>query len=390
MGQTQRSPVSLPVDPERAWLATFLVAVAGAVAGSVLFTELVYDRFIWRHFLGRMVVDGRNARCAARVGGETRFVDSLPAGASSCFDGVFPAGAVVANEQYTLLSEVGYIAILLFFLVGVVMLLVRLDVGTGDAFFYSLVPYAVFGSGLRVVEDASNAAEIAGASTLLPYPWNLLVVSPIIYFSGAALTMGVIVAAVALERRGVVDDYARLVAGVGVALLAGVLVVLGWLAATTTYVSVHPWFLVLTLLGSTVLAVGMYYGLERRYPSVLAGTGAMSLVVFWAHAVDGVANVLALDWWASFGLQEYFPKHPVNQFIVDVTASTMPASVTGAIGTAWPFLLVKLVAAALVVWVFDEPTMTESPRYARLLLVAVVVVGLGPGARDMLRATFGV
>jgi uncharacterized membrane protein len=388
MGETQRRTDA--IDPERAWLATFVVGTVAAVAGSVAFTPLVYDQFIWRHFLGRMLVDANNARCAARVNGETVFVDQLPAGAASCFDGVFPAGAVVANEQYTLLSEVGYVVVLLFFLIGTVFLLRRLDIGHDRAFFYALVPYAVFGSALRVVEDASNVADAVAGTTILPYPWNILVVAPVIYFSGAILTMGVLVVAVAAERRGLVDDYARPTAVVGVVLLAVVVGFLSYLAATTTYVSAHPGILVATLVGATALSVGIYVGVDRFAPTILAGTGLMSLVVIWAHAVDGVANVLALDWAFAFGLQEYFPKHPVNQFIVEVTESTLPASITGAVGSAWPFLLVKLVAAVLVVWVFDEVTFEDSPRYTMLLLVAIVVVGLGPGARDMLRATFGV
>jgi uncharacterized membrane protein len=40
--------------------------------------------------------------------------------------------------------------------------------------------------------------------------------------------------------------------------------------------------------------------------------------------------------------------------------------------------------------VFDEEIMEESPRFSVLLLVAILAVGLGPGTRDMLRATFGV
>ncbi|MFB6130654.1 MAG: DUF63 family protein, partial [Salinigranum sp.] len=47
-------------------------------------------------------------------------------------------------------------------------------------------------------------------------------------------------------------------------------------------------------------------------------------------------------------------------------------------------------AATFVVWVFEEDIFEESPRYAMLLLVAVLAVGLGPGTRDMLRATLGV
>jgi uncharacterized membrane protein len=43
-----------------------------------------------------------------------------------------------------------------------------------------------------------------------------------------------------------------------------------------------------------------------------------------------------------------------------------------------------------VVWVFEPELFDETPRYSILLLIAVLAVGLGPGTRDMLRATFGV
>jgi len=40
--------------------------------------------------------------------------------------------------------------------------------------------------------------------------------------------------------------------------------------------------------------------------------------------------------------------------------------------------------------VFDHRIFEESPRYAYLLLIAILAVGLGPGTRDTLRATLGI
>jgi uncharacterized membrane protein len=51
---------------------------------------------------------------------------------------------------------------------------------------------------------------------------------------------------------------------------------------------------------------------------------------------------------------------------------------------------VKVLAAIVVVWLFNDEILEESPRYAVLMLLAVLAVGLGPGTRDVLRATFGV
>jgi uncharacterized membrane protein len=121
------------------------------------------------------------------------------------------------------------------------------------------------------------------------------------------------------------------------------------------------------------------------------GTGLAGLVVLFAHAVDGVANVVAADWLDPLGIPvEYGAKHPVNRFIVDVTEGLQPAGLSAVIGTSWPFLVVKLVAATAVIYVFDRTIFEENPRYAIVLLVAIVAVGLGPGSRDMLRATFGI
>ena len=72
------------------------------------------------------------------------------------------------------------------------------------------------------------------------------------------------------------------------------------------------------------------------------------------------------------------------------TGRLLPESLRAVTGDAGPFLFVKLAAAAGVVWVFNGELYEESPRYTLLLLITVLAVGLGPGTRDMLRATFGV
>ena len=147
----------------------------------------------------------------------------------------------------------------------------------------------------------------------------------------------------------------------------------------------------LVLGSSVVIAYAVYLGADRFAPVINEGTGRIGLVVIFGHAVDGVANVLAADWVGALGIPvEYGAKHPVNRFIIETTQSLQPESISAVVGTSWPFLVVKLVAATLVVYVFDEQIFEESPRYAILLLVAILAVGLGPGTRDMVRATFGI
>jgi uncharacterized membrane protein len=275
-------------------------------------------------------------------------------------------------------------------LVGVLFLLRRLDVARDPGLFYALVPFMLFGGALRVVEDAFDAVP-ADVTPAVIYPANVLIISPVIYFTVFAVTLAALVAAVRLERTGRVESYETPLALAGSAAFLLTFGYLLWQGLTTEYVGFHPQVLVTVVLLATVLSVGLYAAVDRVAPQINAGTGLVGLVVLWGHAIDGGANVVAADWMGALGVAvEYSAKHPANRFIIDLTESVLPASLLAATGSSWPFLVVKLAVALGVVWIFDEQIFEESPRYAVLLLVAVVAVGLGPGTRDMIRATFAI
>ena len=371
----------LDVGAERLWGGAVAALLVVLVGGSLAFPRIVYDGFIWHYFWGPVQADANSAYCAVKpASGEVRYLDTQAACAA--------APEPVAYPGYTLVSEVGYMITLLVCLIGVVFLLRRLRIGTDREFFYALIPFVFFGGALRVVEDATDTP---GAEGLLEYPLNTLVISPIIYFTVFAITLAAVVASVALDRRGIVEDYGRPLFGLGVAVLAVTLGFLVYLSVTQEAVVFYAQVLLVILVGATLAAGVTWWLVETYAPEVNAGTETIGFVVLWGHAVDGVANVIGLDWMTALGAgPNLVPKHPVNRAIVDITAATLPESVLAVTGDAWPFLLVKLVAATFVIWVFDESVFEESPRYTILLLVAVLAVGLGPGTRDMLRATFGV
>lgn len=370
----------LDVEPVRLWAGSVLALLVALVGGSLLFPRTVYDGFVWHFFWGPVQADANSAVCAIREGGATRYLYETAACSA--------APEPVAYPGYTLVSEVGYVVVLLVALSGLVFLLRALDLGTDRELFFSLLPFVFFGGALRVVEDVTDAA----ADPLIGYPLNTLLISPVIYFTVFGVTLAAVVASAALADRNVVGDYTRLLLGSGVAVLVATLLFLLWSAvAADGPGTFYPQVIVVILVGSTASAVGTWWLIERVAPAVNAGTGRMGFVVVWGHAVDGVANVVGLDWMVALGAgPNLVPKHPVNRGIVEITGATLPADVLAVTGDTWPFLIVKLVAATVVVWLFDEQIFDENPRYAILLMIAILAVGLGPGTRDMLRATFGV
>jgi uncharacterized membrane protein len=372
-------------DRERAWTALVGVVLAALVGGSLLFPDTVYGGFVWHYFWGPVVADANGAQCAVWNGGAVQLLYN----SSACTAATEP----VAYPGYTLVSEVGYAVTLLVSLVGVTFLLDHLKVGENLDLLYALFPFVLLGGALRVVEDANDAAAAApGVEQFLDYPANTLIISPVIYFVMFAITLAALVACVLLARRtDVFENYYRPLATAGIAILTATVGFLVFLAATTDYVSLHPQFTVLTVLFATIITAAVWYYVRRQLPDIASGTEFAGAVVLWGHAVDGVANVIGLDWAAELGLAyDLVPKHPVNAAVVDITQNVLPASIIHYTGDAWPFLVLKIVAALFVLWLFDAELREEAPRYYTLMLVAVLAVGLGPGSRDMLRATFGI
>jgi len=368
----------------RLWVAS-VVAVVVAVAGAaVAMPTRVWDRFLWQYFWGPVYADAKAASCAVMTDGGP---EPLYEGCSAAIE----SGAIVAEPGYTIVSEVGYMLVLVYMLVGVYLLLERLNVADDPNLYFAFVPFMLLGGALRVVEDGTDRAVGAGVDPLVQYPLSSLIISPVIYGTVFIATLVSLLACVELDRRGVVDSYHRTTAGIGVALVTLTMAYLTMGALTTDYSTLYPSVLVMTVIIASALSYGLYWLFENYAPEVNSGTSTIGLLVIWGHAVDGVANVLLADWLDAINVPlTYYPKHPANAFIIATTEALQPAGLTAAIGTSWPFLFVKLGVASAVVWLFSDQFLDESPRYSLLLLIAVTAVGLGPGTRDMLRATFGI
>ena len=355
------------VGPVRLWAAVVVLLVAVLSLGAFLFPQRVYVEFIWQYYWGPVVADANGWGCVAWADGAQVNCADAPAGAGP-----------TASPGYTFVSYAGYIPTLLLLLVGIYFVIQWLDIDRYRAGFYGLFPFMLFGGALRTVEDANVAAFRETGEMAISLPWSALLISPFIYVTVALFTLLALVVAVWLERRGVVSGYEYPLAGIGSIALVATLVLLALLSGVGS-LGFFPMISIATLGGATVVTAVTWVALERFSPKTNRGTRYMGIVVIWAHTVDGIANLIGLDYATAFGWPyNLSPKHPINAAIVDT------------FGTAWPFVFLKIVAAVVIIRIFDEEFFEESPRFAILLMITVVAVGLGPGTRDMLRATFGV
>ncbi len=373
------------ISPELAWVTALVAGVATLVGASLAFPQRVYDEFLWRYFLGPVRVDATEYSCLIY----DRDTAQVITPENGC---VADANQFVVTDGYTVTSTLGYILVLVFMLFGVYLLLNRFSLRPYRGFFYALFPFMLFGGTLRTVEDAFIAAINANATPGLEYPLSALLISPFIYFTVFAIALGAFLVSKLLHSKDVTDTWTYPLAGIGTTVLGVSFIYLVYLSMATDYVTLYPSFLVVTLVLATVFTVGAFYLVDTQWSWVNEGTGLMGLVVIWAHAVDGVANVLANDWTHLWHGMNYGAKHPFNQFVMDTTSAIQGGQeLFGTyVGDAWPFLIVKIIAPILILALFDEEFMEETPRFAVLLLGAVVAVGLGPGTRDMLRVAFAI
>ena len=373
-------------EPLGAWLAAATSLIGLLVIGSLLFPAQVFDGFIWRYFWGPVVADAHGvstAGCAVREAGEV----TIHAGANECAT----ATGIVAHPGYTTISTVSYAIVLLFAIVGVVLWMHRLDIGNDRSLFYGLIPFVFLGGTLRVIEDANSLLFRETGDMLFALPWVGFIISPLIYFLVFFIAAIALLVCLWLEREEVVEEYSRLLAAIGAILLVGSLVIIGYFYTVTDVMDLTLSVAIISLGGATVITGVVWVLTERYWPEVNEGTAFMGPVIIWGHTVDGIANVLSLDWAQTIGLtRSYEPKHVINAGIRDVTSTIQPTWLSDSIGTVWPFLPVKVIVAVVVVWVFNDEVFEESPSFTMLMLLAILAVGLGPGTRDFLRATVGI
>jgi uncharacterized membrane protein len=102
--------------------------------------------------------------------------------------------------------------------------------------------------------------------------------------------------------------------------------------------------------------------------------------ILFGQLCDGLATMVGIDW---FGYNE---KHPISDIVIQFGDSF------GLLGNgAWLFFLVKALLVGLIVWMFTMMRVESRQQHLRVLIVlAVMIVGMAPGLRDIGRLTLGV
>ncbi|KYK23067.1 hypothetical protein AYK25_06810 [Thermoplasmatales archaeon SM1-50] len=377
------------------------------VIGYLLAPTVIYDQWIWKYYWGPVVADA--------------------AGHTVSHNGV------IAQEGYTLVSEITYGIILICALYGLYKLLKKLEIRIDWYFCLALFPYILFGPVTRVLEDTNYFSD----------PFVYWFISPLIYVQTAFYVLIFLFLGYYLQKKAfspkktllillfiflLIDsvysilwvlgfDYGASIIEpwffcilsffaflplfyrflkkqtmkINTIIFSGGLIValpcfflIGrwmvgdqWSISTGTYANVF--WLIIGLISIIIGIVFLIAWVYRKHESVAVYKHPLNLSMLGGHLIDGITSYVSIYDPLRMGLPTYIEKHPASNTLMDI----------------WPplFPLVKFLLIILVIFVFDVFYKKELERYPRLinlLKIGIFILGVSPGLRDLLRVTMGV
>jgi uncharacterized membrane protein len=224
----------------------------------------------------------------------------------------------------------------------------RLDVTIDQRFITGIFCYVLFGSSLRVLEDADIFAP----------PLNYIFITPNIYFAVFAITM----ASLILSLRIYKERYYTPFAAIGLGLTSVNICALFRLEGIA-----HPGEALLIVALTVLITASIYVG--AGFAKIEFLRDRFNITILGAHLLDASSTTVGVD------LLGYHGKHVVENYLLGLTG-------TGAV--MYPLKLLLLIPMLyLIDNEFDEIELSD------LLKLVVLVLGLAPGCRNTITILFG-
>lgn len=390
--------------PIQICLIAIILPIIILVIGSMFFSDLFWDRFLWKYFWGPIEADAT---------GETA-------------DGIKPG--------YNIISTVTYALFLTIFLFAIYKLLKKLKITVDIKFLFAVTPFIILGAVYRVLED----------SGLFKKPLIYLFISPFIYFITAGITIFFLLLSIYAEKefkkKGMKHGLIFLM-GIVLFMDVGYISIFIFLDKYFIYL-IHPFWMILVsnlmvvlrlfiysrfkkefdtnavffASGTIFLSLGFYYighwlffgqwgdgtkgihiqilfaviilsiiatlilvtiasKLSVKHPTFGIFVLGMNVAIIYAHFLDAAATFIGIDYYG------YYEKHVLPKYLISV------------FDTAAIMFLLKGIVIVLVIYLIDiayKKELKEKETLVGLVKLFVFILGFAPGVRDMIRLAMGV
>ncbi len=262
-----------------------------------------------------------------------------------------------SRSGYNVVNTLAY-AVIAIASLYVINLALKNRIKIDERFVLNSIPFILFGATIRVVTDSIDNGTFTPVTPLHQFvldshiwDYGYLTVSPGTYILTAFLFFVSLAVLYKIRRTGLLGH-------VGLAL---------WLPHLLLLIP----FMQYALFAIPILilaAIPTYLALKYFKDRVLTGIVA-------GQALDGAATFFIIDVFSPMVGKSYFEQHVFSAGIGEL------------FGTYLTFYLVKAAIAFAAAYVIREEKMELEDKY--FIALALIVMGLGPGTRDMLRMMAG-
>jgi uncharacterized membrane protein len=260
------------------------------------------------------------------------------------------------SQPYNVVDTLTYAVILICSVYGIYWWLKRSKIAIDREFVLTTIPYVVLGGVLRVVQDTG----------MITSDLQFLLVTPLIYFVLFFYTAGILFFSRFFQQQGLVKNFLHLYGAIGAATAFIVALILISFGATHTRVATDVLLIIPLMAIATSAAVWgfMRYVLKWTYASDL-----LFVILSFGHMLDASATSYGID----LHPLAYIEQHVVGSGLIAWT------------GTAFVMFPLKLIVLFPGIYIMELYRKEANPAFWHLVLLAMIVVGLAPGIRDMVR-----
>ncbi len=260
---------------------------------------------------------------------------------------------ITGGGAYTLVDTLTYALILIIAVFLIHRWMQRSGLPFDRDLLFATLPWVVLGGLLRVLEDTG----------LVAAPWRYLLITPLIFFVlffYAVLTLY-------FCHRLIGERGVRVYGGVGIASSLVTFVVLVWYGLTSNHLALEVPAAILGIAAFTSFGLWalLRYGFQWEYLD-----DRIYQVLIAGHLLDASATSYGID------------LHPLGYVEQHVVGSALIAA-TGTGFAMFPLKLAVLIPGIYVLELYRREGTATS--FWHLIVLAMIVVGLAPGIRDMIR-----
>jgi len=254
--------------------------------------------------------------------------------------------SIVYKQGYNVVNTLTWAVLLVVAVILIYKFLSR-RIEFDEKFAFANVPFIVFGSSIRVVEDAG----------FLTPPTSYFFMTPLIYVVVFSIAFLSLIVSLRIDRK----NYWKIHVSVGTLISTLAISIL-----LVNLKAVNWWVMPLTLLLATVFTCLFYLITKISVFNVMRNP--LSYAVFFSHMLDGNATFIGIQY------LNYWELHVLPRFLITTFG-------------AWIMVPTKFIVFFIVLYILDS---TEDTSLKDFLKFVLITLGLAPGIRDALRMTFSV